>query len=106
MGRALKGTINAAQVRGQLDVLRSASGELMACSDFMILLRAVLTLGNHLNEGTMRGSASGAGTCHFACMSPSAVRVLKCNRQGTDRLWPRIQARHAEAIDEAGALTS
>ena len=48
------------QVRGQLEVLMSASEELMACADFMILLRAVLTLGNHLNEGTMRGSASGA----------------------------------------------
>ena len=48
------------QVRGQLEVLMSASEELMACGDFMILLRAVLTLGNHLNEGTMRGSASGA----------------------------------------------
>jgi len=48
------------KVRNQLDVLMSASEELMACSDFMILLRAVLTLGNHLNEGTMRGAASGA----------------------------------------------
>ncbi|CAL5223204.1 g5679 [Coccomyxa viridis] len=47
------------RVRGQLEVLMSASEELMACGDFMILLRAVLTLGNHLNEGTMRGSASG-----------------------------------------------
>ena len=51
------------QVRDQLEVLHSASGELMACSDFMILLRAVLTLGNHLNEGTMRGAASGGTLC-------------------------------------------
>ena len=46
-------------MRDQLAVLQAASSELMACSDFMILLRAVLTLGNHLNEGTMRGAASG-----------------------------------------------
>ena len=51
------------QVRDQLEVLQSASSELMACSDFMILLRAVLTLGNHLNEGTMRGAASGGASC-------------------------------------------
>ena len=51
------------QVRDQLEVLQAASGELMACSDFMILLRAVLTLGNHLNEGTMRGAASGRPSC-------------------------------------------
>ena len=51
------------QVRDQLEVLQAASGELMACSDFMILLRAVLTLGNHLNEGTMRGAASGRTSC-------------------------------------------
>ena len=47
------------QVRDQLEVLQAASGQLRACSDFMVLLRAVLTLGNHLNEGTMRGAASG-----------------------------------------------
>ena len=47
----------------------SASEELMACGDFMILLRAVLTLGNHLNEGTMRGSASGADTTQQRCKS-------------------------------------
>ena len=51
------------QVREQLAVLQGASGELRACSDFMILLRAVLTLGNHLNEGTMRGAASGRTSC-------------------------------------------
>ena len=60
------------QVRGQLEVLMSASEELMACGDFMILLRAVLTLGNHLNEGTMRGSASGAYSCDYTLLSKQA----------------------------------
>jgi hypothetical protein len=40
-------------------MLRGACDQLTGCSDFMVLLQAVLTLGNHLNEGTMRGSASG-----------------------------------------------
>ena len=57
------------QVRDQLEVLQAASGQLRACSDFMILLRAVLTLGNHLNEGTMRGAASG----HFCLASADAI---------------------------------
>ncbi len=60
------------QVRGQLEVLMSASEELMACGDFMILLRAVLTLGNHLNEGTMRGSASGAYSRDYTLLSKQA----------------------------------
>jgi len=54
-----------AQVRGQLDVLRGACEQLTACGDFMALLQAVLTLGNHLNEGTMRGAASGPPTLLF-----------------------------------------
>ncbi|BDA50905.1 probable formin-like protein 14 at C-terminar half [Coccomyxa sp. Obi] len=47
------------QVRGNLDVLRGACDQLTDCGDFMVLLQAVLSLGNHLNEGTMRGAASG-----------------------------------------------
>ena len=47
------------QVRGNLDVLRGACDQLTGCGDFMVLLQAVLSLGNHLNEGTMRGAASG-----------------------------------------------
>ncbi len=48
-----------AQVRDNLGVLRGACEQLMGCGDFMVLLQAVLSLGNHLNEGTMRGAASG-----------------------------------------------
>ena len=66
------------QVRGQLEVLMSASEELMACGDFMILLRAVLTLGNHLNEGTMRGSASGA---HSTPLLPKQADFTACARR-------------------------
>ncbi|CAL8462809.1 g2342 [Coccomyxa elongata] len=47
------------QVRGNLEVLRGACDQLTGCGDFMVLLQAVLSLGNHLNEGTMRGAASG-----------------------------------------------
>ena len=65
-------------MRDQLEVLQSASGELMACSDFMILLRAVLTLGNHLNEGTMRGAASGGMLClALADAIPGHVLMLQ-----------------------------
>ena len=46
-------------MRDNLGVLRGACDQLTSCSDFMVLLQAVLSLGNHLNEGTMRGSASG-----------------------------------------------
>lgn len=49
------------QVRGQLGVLRAACEQLAGCGDFVTLLAAVLRLGNHLNEGTLRGQASGAG---------------------------------------------
>ena len=63
-------------MRGQLEVLMSASEELMACADFMILLRAVLTLGNHLNEGTMRGSASGAINTVRRHMLPKQNRLI------------------------------
>ena len=48
-----------AQVRGQLDVLRSACREVQGSQDFTSLLQAVLALGNHLNEGTHKGNASG-----------------------------------------------
>lgn len=51
----------------------SASGELMACGDFMVLLRAVLTLGNHLNEGTQRGAASGE---RHVCPHPELLRSV------------------------------
>ena len=47
------------QVRDNLAVLAGACDQLTSCSDFMVLLQAVLSLGNHLNEGTMRGAASG-----------------------------------------------
>ena len=48
------------QVRGQLEVVRSASREVQGSQDFTSLLQAVLALGNHLNEGTHKGNASGA----------------------------------------------
>lgn len=60
-----------AQVRGQLDVLCGACKQLTSCGDFMALLQAVLTLGNHLNEGTMRGAASGAPTALAQPSGPS-----------------------------------
>ncbi|KAK9806804.1 hypothetical protein WJX72_003461 [[Myrmecia] bisecta] len=47
------------RVREQLDLLKRACGELGGSQDFMALLQAVLALGNHLNEGTMRGAAAG-----------------------------------------------
>ena len=47
------------QVRGQLEVLRSACREVQGSQDFTTLLQAVLALGNHLNEGTHKGNASG-----------------------------------------------
>ncbi len=55
-------------MHSQLDVLRSSCDQLTGCSDFMVLLQAVLTLGNHLNEGTMRGAASGAAVVNFLCI--------------------------------------
>ena len=51
------------QVRGQLEVVRSASREVQGSQDFTSLLQAVLALGNHLNEGTHKGNASGALLC-------------------------------------------
>ena len=72
------------QVRGQLEVLMSASEELMACGDFMILLRAVLTLGNHLNEGTMRGSASGA---YSTCTPVATASSVYCLRLTAPLSW-------------------
>ena len=46
-------------MRGQLEVLRSACREVQGSQDFTTLLQAVLALGNHLNEGTHKGNASG-----------------------------------------------
>jgi hypothetical protein len=57
------------QVRGQLDTLRGACAQLGGCADLQTLLSAVLSLGNHLNQGTMRGSASGAPLT-AACVIP------------------------------------
>lgn len=48
-----------AQVRGQLEVLRGACREVQGSQNFTTLLRAILALGNHLNEGTHKGNASG-----------------------------------------------
>ncbi len=48
------------QVKGQLDLMRRACGELESCDDFVRLLQEVLQTGNRLNEGTMRGAAAGA----------------------------------------------
>ena len=42
-----------------MDVLRSACREVQGSLDFTVLLQAVLALGNHLNEGTHKGNASG-----------------------------------------------
>ena len=47
------------QVRGQLEVLRGACREVQGSQNFTTLLRAILALGNHLNEGTHKGNASG-----------------------------------------------
>lgn len=53
------------QVRGQLEVLRSACREVQGSQDFTTLLQAVLALGNHLNEGTHKGNASGTLPHHY-----------------------------------------
>lgn len=47
------------QVQSQLEVLSNASQEVQGSQDFTALLQAVLALGNHLNEGTHKGNASG-----------------------------------------------
>ena len=47
------------QVKSQLEVVRSACREVQGSQDFTTLLRAILALGNHLNEGTHKGNASG-----------------------------------------------
>ena len=46
-------------MRSQLEVLSRASQEVQSSQDFTALLQAVLALGNHLNEGTHKGNASG-----------------------------------------------
>ncbi|KAL0019924.1 hypothetical protein WJX77_010272 [Trebouxia sp. C0004] len=50
---------NINRVRGQLEVLRGACREVQGSQNFTTLLRAILALGNHLNEGTHKGNASG-----------------------------------------------
>ena len=47
-------------MKSQLEVVRSACREVQGSQDFTTLLRAILALGNHLNEGTHKGNASGA----------------------------------------------
>ena len=50
------------QARSQLEVLSRACQEVQGSQDFTTLLQAVLALGNHLNEGTHKGNASGLST--------------------------------------------
>jgi len=54
------------QVREQLEQLQKACQEAHASQGIINLLRAVLSAGNHLNNGTFKGQASGTelGTCH------------------------------------------
>ena len=66
------------QVRGQLDILRNACREVQGSQDFTALLQAVLALGNHLNQGTHKGNASGMLLPHrpvvIACVYISALQ--------------------------------
>ena len=50
------------QVQKQLDSLQDACNELQGSDGFMTLLKAVLALGNHLNQGTHKGNATGVCT--------------------------------------------
>lgn len=62
------------QVRGQLEVLRGACREVQGSQNFTTLLRAILALGNHLNEGTHKGNASG----HTSFLHPPATPPPSC----------------------------
>ena len=55
----ISNSMHVMQVRSQLEVLSRASQEVQGSQDFTALLQAVLALGNHLNEGTHKGNASG-----------------------------------------------
>ena len=47
------------RLNGELETLSSASNQLHSSRNFKALLEAVLTVGNHLNGGSFRGSAAG-----------------------------------------------
>ena len=47
------------RLAGELDTLDSASSQVHTSRNFKALLEAVLTVGNHLNGGSYRGSAAG-----------------------------------------------
>ena len=47
------------RLNGELETLSSASNQLHSSRNFKALLEAVLTVGNHLNGGSFRGSATG-----------------------------------------------
>ena len=47
------------RLTGELETLSSASKQLHSSRNFKALLEAVLTVGNHLNGGSFRGSAAG-----------------------------------------------
>lgn len=55
----ISNSMHVMQVQSQLEVLSNASQEVQGSQDFTALLQAVLALGNHLNEGTHKGNASG-----------------------------------------------
>ncbi len=89
------------QVRGNLEVLRGACDQLTGCGDFMVLLQAVLSLGNHLNEGTMRGAASGEpqiyqlqtlrfGFTGLAGSERKVAQLAQCAQRCNAHLWPKF----------------
>ncbi|KAG6861568.1 hypothetical protein C0995_014864 [Termitomyces sp. Mi166 len=51
--------LDIAEIRPELNILRSASRELRSSSKFKYILQAVLSVGNALNESTFRGGARG-----------------------------------------------
>eukprot|EP00884_Botryococcus_braunii_P003894 jgi/Botrbrau1/13505/Bobra.0082s0098.1 len=106
------------RVEAQLLLLREACAQLHTSADFMALLQAVLKLGNHLNEGTMRGAAAGfkldtllkladvKGTDRRTSLLHFVLLQLMKENQGLKSLPQQLGQSKAAANLQIGALRS